>query len=185
MYNSLIVSISVKVWNVIVNGYQYSVIKKLVDLTNRGKCYLSNGSILIEGLKSKKDFIGETSFYKLSSNIIDFLSKILKYMNNRIKRIESHSLVCRNTRKLFITEESILITLFVFLLSLGFGLIGNNLIRGFYAGKSYFIAIALIGISSIGLLCKYDYKEIVVNSFICQFIFNIFTIDDEGGANWW
>lgn len=185
MYNSLIVSISVKIWNIIVNRYQDSFIKRLVDLINQVKLYLSNGSRIVEGFKSDKDLISETLVYRISSNVIDFLSKVLSVMNNTIKKNGAYSLVYRNIKKLFKPEESALNTLFVFIISLGFGLIVNNLIRGFYSGKSYLVALILIVISSIGILCKDNYKEVVNNSLICKFVSSIFTIDDERGANWW
>lgn len=185
MYNSLIVSISVRMWKWILHGYEDSSIKKIVDWVNKFISYLLKGSIVRGIFKSEKELIKESSFYKISSNIIEFISRILNGINKYIKKIGEESLVYRSINSLFLDGFAILGSLFVFLLALGIGLIGNNLARGFYSGQSYIVGAMLIVTSLIGLGLRENYREITGNSWICNFIISIFTIDEEGGDKWW
>ena len=64
------------------------------------------------------------------------------------------------------------------------GIIGNNLIRGYYFGRSYIISIALILISLMGLRIKDDYNSLLEGSYTFKLVKSIFTID-EGVDQWW
>lgn len=184
MYNSLIVSISVRAWGFIVFGYEGSYLKKLVDLIRSCLAYLSNGSVVKRFFISKRSIIGESFVWFLISKVTDLINQVWIKIVKYIKNISKYSLIYRNTYKLFSTEVEVLRSFFVFTLSFGIALVVNNIIRGFYSGKSYIIAVILTMGSLIGLSVKGNYKEILNNSWFYRFAISIFTID-EGGDNWW
>jgi len=72
----------------------------------------------------------------------------------------------------------------MFIFFFGIGIIGNNITRGLFSGRSYIIAMILIIGALVGLFIKEDYKEILARSLFYRFVAGIFTID-EGGGNWW
>lgn len=184
MYNSLVISISVKVWEAILHGYQGSIIKKMADLIKRLIDYLVNGSIFIGSFTSNKSWIEESLFYGLIVKTMDLITVVFKRINKYIKRVGKGSFTYNSINNLFCTDIDVLRSFFVFIFFFGIGLIGNNIIRGYFSGKSYIVAMVLTIGSLIGLRLKENYKEILGSSWFYGFIISIFTID-EGGGNWW
>lgn len=184
MYNSFVVSIFAKAWEVIIRGYDGSLIKKIVDLIKKIISYLCEGSSVMNFFASTRSLIEESFFYNLISRITDFISGVFREINKYIFKSGQTSLVYKNVAKLFVSEVEVLRTFFVFTFFFGLGLIGNNIVRGFFSGRSYIIAMVLIIGSLIGLGLKERYKQILDNSWFFGFIVSIFTID-EGGGNWW
>ncbi len=185
MYNSLIVSISVRIWKGILHGYEDSVIKKVVDSISKFISYLLKGSIIGNYFKSDKDFIKNTFFYKIYANFVDLINKIFKKINIYIKKIGQDSFFYQSIGQLFQGNEEALGTFFVFTFSLGVGIIVNNLLRGFYSGKSYLVGVLLMIISILGIMLKKDYKIIKDKSYIYNFLISIFLLDEDGGDKWW
>ncbi|MBU5438503.1 hypothetical protein KQI42_10810 [Tissierella sp. MSJ-40] len=184
MYNSVVVSIFVKLWRIMVLGYNHSIIKRVVDFISGGIKHLSKGSNVVSFFTSNKRITEESVFYKIYASIIKTVNNGFKKVNNYIKSIGDNSLIYRNVYKLFSKDVEAIRTSCVFIFSFGIGLLINNLVRGFYAGKSYIVAFFLIIVSIIGLTLKENYKEVLSNSWLFKFIESIFTID-EGGTNWW
>lgn len=184
MYNSLVVSIFVKVWEAILHGYEGSFIKKTVDLIKRFIAYLANGSISVGLFTSNKSLIEKSIFYRMIIKATNLITLTFEYINKYIKKIGQNSVSYRSVNNLFSSKVEVLRSFFVFIFFFGIGLIGNNVIRGFFSGRSYIIAMILIIGALIGLAFKENYEKIISNSWFSRFVVSIFTID-EGGGNWW
>lgn len=184
MYNSLLVSMFVKIWHGIVKGYNSSFLKKILDSIKMATSYLMNGSIIASIFANDESLIEKSIFYGIVVKVIDLLTLTFKAINNYINKIGKSSLIYRSIKSSFSTEIESLRSLFIFIFFFGIGIIGNNIGRGFFSGKSYIIALILIIGSLIGLGIKEDYKEVLASSLFYRFVAGIFTID-EGGGNWW
>lgn len=184
MYNSFLVTIFAKAWELIIHEYQSSLIKKFLDPIKKTMSHLFRESTVGKLFTSKKSLVKESFFYTLVSKVIDIINQAFKYINNYIARNSETSLIYRNIKKLFASDVEALGTICVFMFFFGVGIIGNNITRGFYSGRSYIIAMILTIGSLIGLGLKENYKQILDNSCFFGFIASIFTID-EGGGNWW
>lgn len=184
MYNSLLVSMFVKIWFAILRGYESSFIKKIVDLIKRTTSYLVNGSILVSIFTNQESLIEKSIFYRIYVKVTDFITLTFKNINKYINKIGKYSLIYKSISDLFSTEIEVLRSFFMFIFFFGIGIIGNNIARGLFSGKSYVIAMVLVIGALIGLVIKEDYKEILASSLVYRFVAGIFTID-EGGGNWW
>jgi len=184
MYNSIVISNIVKLWLLILYGYKRSILKKTVDGIKKIIVFLFKGSFVIEFFTSRKSLIEKSIIFHLISKTTDFINIVFKHINGYVKKKSKSSIIYFNLKKIFSTKVDILRSFFIFIFFFGIGLVGNNMIRGFYSGRSYIIAAIFIIISLIGLALKENYKEILENSWIYRFVESIFTID-EGGGNWW
>lgn len=184
MYNSLLISIFAKMWHGILKGYEGSSLKKIVDSIKKATSYLMNGSIIANIFTGDESLIEKSIFYRIVVRVIDLLSLTFKSINKYINKIGKNSLIYRSIKSSFSTEIGALRSFFMFIFFFGIGIIGNNIGRGLFSGKSYVVALVLILGSLIGLGIKEDYKEILASSLFYRFIAGIFTID-EGGGNWW
>ncbi len=184
MYNSLVVRFLVKIWNSFVSAYDTSLIKKIAHSIKGAINYLFFGSVTKDLFTSEKSIIEMSTFYKVYVKVTDTISKWLKGINKYIKRIGNNSIIYKSVNRLFKDNAGVMNTLFVFILFFGIGILGNNVLRGLWSGRSYIVAFGLILISLIGIILKDRYSAILKSSFVYKFILSFFTID-EGGINWW
>lgn len=184
MYNSLVVRSLAKLWDVFTFNYEYSLVKKLVDIIKKLVILLFKGSFVKEIFVSEKGIIDNSFFYRLYSIIIDFVSNILKGCNLYFKKIGVYSVLYRNTKSIYKDDKELLSSVMRFMLFFSLGIIVINLGRGFFSGSSFLVAFSLIILSIIGLYFIENYRNILNNSFIISFIKGIFAID-EGGDKWW
>lgn len=184
MYNSVIVGFLVNIWHILEKGYEHSLLKKFNDKLIKGAKLLSIGSLTISLFTSSRSLIEESLLYKLYCFIIDIIVKVFRELRRRIKKVNHGSLIYTTIYNLFYDEIQLQSTFYIFFIAFGIGIIGNNLVRGYYSGRSYLISIALISISLIGLKVKEDYKSILEGSYIFKLVKSIFTID-EGVEQWW
>ena len=184
MYNSVVLSMFMKLWDLMTIGYKNSILKKNVDFFKKAIIFLFKGSIIGSIFMSDRKFIEDSLFYKIYSVLIDSINNIFAKLNKNIRKIGNTSVIYKTISNLFSNDIEALRTFFIFLFFLGFGLLGNNILRGFFTGKSYIVAFIMMIASVIGLSLKDNYKEILNNSWIFNFINSIFTIDN-GGGNWW
>lgn len=182
MYNSLFVSLIVKIYRFIIYQYDKSLLKRAVDSFNKGLLYLSKGS------RFKSIFVSETSLiekgfiYSLYNKFMSTLNKAIDRLRGYIKKSGEDSLVYKNIESLFGTKTEVLRTFFVFMLSFGLALLINNIIRGHYSGRSYLVALVAIIVSIIGISLRENYKLIIRDSLAYRFISSIFSIEE--GANY-
>lgn len=184
MYNSLIVGFLVKLWTLFSMAYKESLLSKIVGSFNKVIVYLFKGSIIKNIFVSDKSFIEDSIFYNLYCRLVNNINILFKKIYRYFKSIGKDSFVYRNTKSLFINDIEAIRTLLIFVFFFGVGLIGNNLVRGLFSGRSYLISMILIIGSLLGLVLKNNYKEIFNNSLSFNFIKDVFTID-EGGDKWW
>ena len=184
MYNSIIISVFAKIWILIIFGYKESILKKVVDQIQKVMIFLFNGSVVIGFLTSSRSLIQESFVFYLISRATDLINLLFKHINSYIKKNKQSSIIYLNAKKLFYNDIEILRSFFVFIFFFGIGIVINNIIRGFYSGKSYIVAAVLTVGSLIGLALKENYKRILDSSWTYKFVESIFTID-EGGGNWW
>lgn len=178
MYNSIFVSVVVKIWSFIISEYDKSFLKKIVDAFTKGISYLSYGSRVKSIFKSRDLLIEKSYTYDLYRKFMKFVNKTLDKIRAYIKESGKYSLVYNNIYNLFQTKVEVLRTFFVFTLSFGIALALNNIIRGYYSGRSYIvIAIIVIG-SIIGLSLKGNYKGVLETSFIYKFVYSVFSIEE-------
>lgn len=178
MYNSIFISMIVKVWECIDFEYNRSTFKKIIDAFSRGISYLSNGSRFKSIFKSRDSMIEKSFIYSMYISFMNFINRVFRKTRIYIKENIKYSLICNNIYSLFRTKIEVLRTSFIFTLSFGIGLAVNNIIRGYYSGRSYIvIAILVIG-SIIGLSLKEDYTKILEDSLLYKFIYSIFSIEE-------
>ena len=184
MYNSIIVRFLVNAWSLTANSYNNSLLKKINDRLIRGIKHLSKGSLTISLFISDRSLIKESLLYKLYTIIINLANKVINGLREGIENTSHGSVIYTTIYNLFRDEVQLQNTFYIFIMAFGVGIIGNNLIRGYYHGRSYLISIVLITISLIGLNIKEDYKNILEGSHIFKLVKSIFTID-EGVDQWW
>lgn len=184
MYNSIVVKVLVKIANALIEGYQYSILKKFNVFILKGLKNLSKGSNVANLFTSNRSLVEESLLYGLYCKVVARLNKIFIFLRKEIVKNSHGSIIYNTTYNLFYDEIQLQTTFYVFFISLGVGIVGNNLIRGFYAGKSYLVSFLLIFVSLIGLSMKENYKNILEGSYACTFIKSLFTID-EGVNQWW
>ena len=178
MYNSLFVSLIVKIYRSIIYQYDKSLLKKAIDSFNRGLSYLSKGSRFKSIFISEDSLIEKGFIYSLYNKFMMILNRAIDKIRGYIKKNGEHSLVYKNIESLFGTKTEVLRTFFVFMLSFGLGLLINNIIRGYYSGRSYLVAIIAIIASIIGISLRENYKMIVKNSLVYRFVYSIFSIEE-------
>ncbi len=179
MYNSIFVSLVVRFWEFINREYKRSFLKKIVDSFSRAWEYLSNGS-RFKSIFTSRDYLIEKSFiYKGYASFIDFVNRVLNRVRSYIEKNSDSSIIYKNVRSLFSTKVELFRTFFVFTLSFGLGLAVNNIIRGYYAGRSYLAIAVLVFLSLVGISLKENYKDIFKNSIVWRIIYSIFSIEEE------
>lgn len=185
MYNSFIVRIFVGAGNAFTLAYEESILKRVVDAFKKCILYLTNGSIFISIFTKSFNYIEKSIFYKLFSNVLGFGTNIFKKLNNFIKRIGEESIVYNSFSKLFGTNIALVRSLAVFVLFFAIGVVLNNLIRGAFSGRSYIVSFVLIIGTTMVIALGDGLEKLLNNSFVYRFIMDLFTIDEEGGDQWW
>lgn len=182
MYNSLIVTLIIKIWKFIVFEYNRSALSRILNFFKRSISYLSKGSRIKSIFTSRDSLIEKSIIYHLYSRLMKLLNELIEKIRMYIRKIGDYSLVYKNLQSLFCTKIEVLRTFFIFTLSFGLGLAVNNIIRGYYSGKSYLVSIVIVIGSIIGISLKENYKEILKSSLVYKFIYSIFSIE-EGLTN--
>lgn len=184
MYNSFIVRVLIKGWNILAKEYEYSFLKKFNNSILKGFKNLSKGSSIVRLFISDRSLVKESLLYELYCRVVDGINKIFVFLRKKIEENNNGSIIYNTIYNLFYDDIRLQATFYVFFISFGVGIALNNLIRGFYAGKSYIVSFLLIFGSLIGLSIKENYKNVLEGSYICAFIKSLFTID-EGVNQWW
>lgn len=184
MYNSVTISVLAKIWSVISRGYEYSILRVILNCLGRGLCYISRGSNIINLFTSNRRKMEESLFYNIYCKIMYGIQKILEVLNKLINKLRSGSFIDISTTSNFKDEESIQDALSIFLLFFGLTVFILNAVRGKFFGNSFKLSILIILIGIIGY--KYDggYIKIIRNSNSYKLVNSIFTID-KGGEKWW
>ena len=185
MYNSFIVRIFVGAYDAFTLAYEESILKRIVNAFNKCILYLTNGSILISIFTKSFNFIEKSLFYRLISRVLDFGTNLFKKLNKFIKRIGEESIVYNSFSKLFGTNIALVRSVAVFVLFFAIGIIPNNLIRGAFSGRSYIVSFVLIIGTAMVIALGEGLEKLLSNSFVYRFIMDLFTIDEEGGDQWW
>ncbi|NLY45262.1 MAG: hypothetical protein GX053_04645 [Tissierella sp.] len=185
MYNSFIVRIFVGAYDAFTLAYQGSILKRIVDVFKRCILYLTNGSIFISIFTKGFNVIERSLFYRLVSSILDLGTNIFRKLNNFIKKIGEESIVYNSFSKLFGTNLALVRSLAVFVLFFAIGIILNNLIKGAFSGRSYIVSFVLIIGTTMVITLGDGLEKLLNNSFVYGFIMDLFTIDEEGGDQWW
>lgn len=184
MYNSLIVRTFVGAYDAFTLAYEESILKIIVDAFKKCILYLTEGSVFISIFNKDLNLIEESIFYRLFSRVLDLISKTFKKLNSLLKKIGEESVIYNNFNKLFGGNAALVRSLAVFVLFFAIGIVFNNLIRGFFSGRSYIVSLFLIIGTMIVIALGEDLEELLNNSFVYRFIKDLFIID-QGGDQWW
>lgn len=184
MYNSIIVRSLTRIWNALAVGYKYSLLNRLVGYILKGIAFLSKGSCIVRLFTSNRSLLEESLFYVIYCNSIDLINRLIKSIKDWVGKYSSSSFVYNTIYKLFSTEKNMMQTFFVFFMTFGLGIIVNNVLRGYYSGRSYVISIILIIVSLVGLIEDVDIKGVFKGSYVFRLVESIFTIDEEVDR-WW
>lgn len=179
MYNSIFISSLVRFWEFINREYKRSFLKKIVDSFSRAWKYLSKGSRFKSIFTSREYLIEKSSIYKGYASFMKLVNRGLNELRAYIEKNADSSLIHKNVSKLFSTKVEVFRTFFVFTLSFGLALVVNNIIRGYYSGRSYFVIAALVFVSLVGISLKDGYKDIFKNSIVWRIIYSIFSTEEE------
>lgn len=184
MYNSFVTRVLVNIWDLFVFAYDNSIIKLIADKIKKFLVFIFKGSIIKDLLVSHRSLISNSFFYRIYTYIINKTNKVLKTLNDFIKRIGETSVTISSINNLFKDDLELIKTSSLFILFFGLGIIGNNLLKREFSGKSYIVSFSLIIISIIILSMNSKIIVTLNNSSFYKFIKGIFEID-EGGENWW
>lgn len=184
MYNSIVIRSLMRIWQVLAIGYNHSLLNRFVSYIRKNMSIIFQGSYIMRLFTSNRSILEESLFYVLYSKVIDFINRFIALIRKWVGENSSTSLIYNTTYKLFSTENNMINTFFVFFMAFGIGIIANNIIRGYYSGRSYFISVALIIISLVGLASDLDIKNVFKGSYAFRLIESIFTIDEEVDR-WW
>ncbi len=184
MYNSFVISILAKSWNVLQEGYEYSILKRINTFFIGGFKKLSKGSKIIKLFTSNRNLIEESFLYKLYGKLIDRINAGFNSIENHMKNICRGSIVYNSIYNLFKDETSRQTASSLFFIVLGVGVIVINLIKGLNSYKFYLVPIVLIISSLLVIGSRISCRGILKGSYTFNLIKDIFSID-EGVDQWW
>ena len=184
MYNSKVVYVLVAFWNILVEAYEYSNLKKFNGLLGKGFKTGASSSYVVKFFQKESIIFKESLLYKLYSKVLNGINNIFKIIRKNIIKHSPSSFLYTNINSTFYDKNQSLLSFYIFLIAFSIGLIVNNLIRGFYFGRSYLIAIFLALISLFGISGIKNQKSVFKGSVFIKIIVSIFTIDEEVEP-WW
>lgn len=183
MSNSVVVNLFMNIWEYLKGSYRYSNLKKINHVIGNGIRKLSKGSNVVRLFTSSRSLIEEGFLYYMYCSIIDRINNLFLKLRKTIVKNSTESIIYNTLYSLFKDDIHLIKSFCVFFLSFSIGIIANNIVRGFYIGRSSIIALILVLISTMGLSVK-NYKSILTESHFYLFMKSIFTID-EGVDQWW
>lgn len=184
MYNSFIVRFFVGAYDAFTLAYEKSILKRIVDVFKRYILYLTKGSVFISIFTKSFSFIESSVFYRWFIAILNLATNTFKKINNFIKKIGGSSVSYNSFSKLFGNKTALIRSLAVFVLVFSIGIIGNNLVRGAFSGRSYIVSIVLMAGTIMVIAIDEKLEDLLNNSFFYGLIKDLFVID-EGGDQWW
>lgn len=184
MYNSKVVYVLVAFWNILAEAYEYSNLKKFNNLLGKGFRSVARSSYVMEFFQKESTIFKESLLYRLYSKSLNGINNIFKAIRKNIIKYSPNSFLYTNINSMFYDNNQVLLSLYIFLTAFGIGLIVNNLIRGFYFGRSYIIAIFLIITSLLGINTMKNQNSVFRESVFIKIISGIFDVDEEV-EQWW
>ena len=118
MYNSVVLKVLVKIWNILVEEYQYSYLKKFNNFISKGFKNLSKGSNIVKLFISDRSLVKESLLYSLYCKIIDSLNRFFIFLRKRIRENSHESIIYNTIYNLFHDEIQLQTTFYIFLLAL-------------------------------------------------------------------
>ncbi len=185
MYSSIFVGILSKIWNFIRKNYEYSILKRILNFIGRGIKALFKGSVFAGIFISNRKLIEESLLYKIYRIFIKGINKFIEFIKKIVTKDKKGSIISNCCSVLFKDDVSIINTFSFFFISFGIFIIINDMVRGKFTGKSYIVSFILIIFSLMSLKLEKNYKERLENSFMFNFVKNLFLIDEERGEKWW
>lgn len=184
MYNSVFVNTMFRIGTFIKGGYNTSLLKRVIHALNKNICYLSRGSRFKSLFASGDSLIEKSYIYNIYAKFMNILNKLLENIRVFIIKNAEYSIIYQVVKDSFDTKLAVLRTASIFTFTFGIGIAINNVLRGYYSGRSYYVSLILVIFSLVSLWLKENYKEILKNSLGYKFVYSIFEID-RGGDNWW
>ncbi len=184
MYNSVIVRFLMKIWNALVSWYENSLVKKLGNTIKNILGKLTHGSVFTSIFSDDLDIMENTFIYKVYGRIIDFINKIFGKINNGLKPAKEKSIYINTMDSLFKNYIELIKSFTVFILFFAIGVIVNSFIRGIFLSGAVIGSIVLIVLGLIILYLDNRIGDIIENSWVINFVFSIFKVE-EGGDQWW
>lgn len=185
MYNSIVVSIFSKIWQLFVDSYNGSILQKVCSSIGRFFKYLCKGSEVKRVVFSENNILGNSIFYKVYKSLMNILDSIIKFFNNLFKKLTNGSLFGNIIRDNFADNERAISTLFVFTFFLGIGLVVFGFVYKSFSKTLGLASLILMLISIIVVYFEGSYKTIFENSIFGRFVKGLFEVDEEGGEHWW
>lgn len=178
--NSIIISISIRIWTKLKIAYKYSLFKRVINKIGEVFKYLSKGSLFINFFTSNRELINKSIFYKIYCKFIDLMYSTIEKMRKVVNKGKEGSIIYRTFSKLFKNRKQIHISFHIFFLFFGFTILLINLGKKFVFTKEVLISLLVIFISLIGLSIRNIYEKVLQGSIILQGLKSTFTIDEEG-----
>ncbi|HHV38975.1 MAG TPA: hypothetical protein GXX70_05730 [Tepidimicrobium sp.] len=182
MYNSVVVGILVRLWEILQDIYRYSLLKRIRDFLVISFKKLAKGSKIVELFTSNKSLIEESLIYRLYCRIVNWINGTLKTIEIRMEGILKGSVIYGLIHKLFHNQSDLQITLSLFFIILGGGIMVINIFNRVSTYIPYLFSLALVIAALAGL--STSYRNILKGSLVFNCIKNIFIID-EGVDQWW
>ena len=184
MYNSILIGGLARIWDGLSNSYKASFLDKIINKIKDFLSYLSEGSVLKGIFVSKDGLISKSSFYKIYSKTMLFMNKIFHKIHGLFMDGSKSSLLCKNISNLFKSDEMVLKTVSLFLVSLFIGLVLNSVfIFNISLNLVHILLAAFIIMGLLIIRLSNNYKSILENSHLWRFIAGLFTIDEIGRAH--
>lgn len=177
MYNSILVNMLAKLWNLVEQSYENSFLKKIVDQIKRLFTFLFKGSIIKSLISDEKEYIDNSFLYKIYKWLINLYNIVINKLNKFFCNQKDGSVFCKFAEKYLTDDKTSINTLISTLRFLFLGMLIINI----FVNKNIYVSLALI-IMVITLSSKFIeyFKTSLIYKF-CEYMFAV----DEGGDQWW
>lgn len=178
MYNSITVSIVMKCIRTFQEYYQFSLLKKILDLFKPVKKVYKNS--LIHRIFNKDGVFEDSFLFKIYKGFFSILNKFLGFINEKISNPIKNSLFLGSFDDIFKSLDNFIG--FIFSIFLYSGLF--SMITSIIAKKNFKLSLLIFIFGFIGRLFQKKYETILENSSIINFFLEFFKLDKDGEP-WW
>jgi len=184
MYNSYTVNGLSKIWNIINEFYEYSVLKEVIKAIVCVFQRISRGSHVISFFTNNDSLIEKSGIYSIYKKIIFCIESIFCKLRGLVAKYKQKSLINSTVDSTFGSVERTIETISLFAITFSIVNIALDMLFNEFLTYENIALLIIIFISVITYRYRANIKDMVLNSFIIKLVIDVFTIDN-GGDQWW
>lgn len=185
MYNSHVVGGLVKIWKLMLEAYEDSLVKKIIDGIRNFIFFITRDSRVVSFFRDSKPALGNSYIYRSYSWFVGKLNDLMDKINSKITSIQDNSLVDRTIDQLVGSYKNLVQSILVFSIFFSIGILGQPLIYDNLSFELNIIAGLVIVISHIMLDAGENIVHIFKNSYFINRFSNLISLEEEGSEQWW